>query len=144
MICSTPLHKTCLHFTTGLQRRFRHVVPHQIYINCRNHKLALCIKHLIKSFPVIDIIDGVLLGIWKLFHYSPKKYALFMTVQETYGLKHLPVIRAATTRWLSHGKACVRIIERFVQVNDTLDASLDEKYDLEVHGIREQLLLDCI
>ena len=70
---------------------------------------------------------------------TPKKYALFTTVQETYGLKHLPVIIAATTRWLSHGKACVRIIDWFVQVIDTLDASLDEKYN-PVHGIREQLL----
>ncbi|WAR08290.1 ZMYM1-like protein [Mya arenaria] len=60
----------------GLQRRFRHVVPHQIYINCRNHKLALCVIHLIKEYPAIEDVDNLLLSIWKLFHYSPRTYEM--------------------------------------------------------------------
>lgn len=101
----------------GLQRRFRHLVPHQIYINCRNHKLALCVKHLINKYPVIVKVDNVLIGVWKMFHYSQKKFALFKQVQESYGMKKLTLIRAAATRWLSHGRACIRLVDRYVQVN---------------------------
>jgi hypothetical protein len=101
---------------SGLQRRFRHIVPHQLYINCRNHKLALCVKHLIKSFPVVQVVDELLIGLWKMFHYSPKKFATLQEVQTSYGLTHLKLIKACSTRWLSHGKACIRLVERFVQV----------------------------
>ena len=72
---------------TGLQRRFRHHMPFQLYINCRNHKLALCVKHMMGHFPVLQNIDSLLLSVWKLFHYSPQKYQIFMDVQEAYGLK---------------------------------------------------------
>ena len=33
----------------GLQRRIRHVSPFAIYMNCRNHRLALCLVHLLKK-----------------------------------------------------------------------------------------------
>ena len=33
----------------GLQRCTRHVSPFAVYMNCRNHRLALCFVHLLKS-----------------------------------------------------------------------------------------------
>ncbi|XP_062596552.1 uncharacterized protein LOC134258002 [Saccostrea cucullata] len=68
---------------TGLQRRFRHVVPHSLYINCRSHRLALCVKHLMKYFPVLEDVDLDLLAIYKLFDNSPQKFAVFKDVQAT-------------------------------------------------------------
>ncbi|XP_060564714.1 uncharacterized protein LOC132723924 [Ruditapes philippinarum] len=124
---------------TGLQRRFRHHVPYQLYLNCRNHKLALCVKHLMLSFPVLQDVDSLLLSVWKLFHYSPQKYVIFMDVQKAYGLKNLKMIRAAATRWLSHGRACRRLIERYVQVLDALDEMIDRKHDPEIDGLRNML-----
>ena len=35
---------------SGLQRRFRHLVPHVKYINCRNHRLALVFVHLLPRY----------------------------------------------------------------------------------------------
>lgn len=78
--------------------------------------MALCVKHLMQNFPVLQDVDSILLSVWKLFHYSPQKYAIFMDVQKTYGMKNLKIIRAAATRWLSHGHACRRLVDRFVQV----------------------------
>ncbi|XP_062569444.1 uncharacterized protein LOC134231500 [Saccostrea cucullata] len=124
---------------TGVQRRFRHLVPHQVYINCRNHKLVLCVKHLIKEFPVLEELDSLLLGIWKLFHYSPKRYAVFEEIQETYHQKKLKFIRAAATRWLSHGRACVRLLDRFSSILDSLDAIYDAKKEPEILGYRNML-----
>ena len=108
----------CIYFScTGLQRRFRHKVPHSIYINCRSHRLALCVKHLIKDFPVLEEVDCTLLLIFKLFDNSPQKFAVFKDVQDSYAMKELVLVRASATRWLSHGNACVRLIDRYVQVS---------------------------
>ena len=93
-----------MHFA-GLQRRFRHISPLCHYINCRNHRLALCIKHLMKDYPILLDVDSTLLGLWKLFEYSPQKFVMFSDLQETYGLKGLALVKAAATRWLSHGKS---------------------------------------
>ena len=38
---------------SGLQRRFRHEVPHTKYINCRDHKLALVFVHLLPNFKAL-------------------------------------------------------------------------------------------
>ena len=35
---------------SGLQRRIRHISPHNMYVNCRCHRLALCFKHLTDQF----------------------------------------------------------------------------------------------
>jgi hypothetical protein len=110
-----------------------------VYINCRNHKLALCVKHLIKDFPVLQELDSLLLGIWKLFHYSPKRYAVFQEIQETYHQKKLKFIRAAATRWLSHGHACVRLLDRYSSILDSLDAIYEAKKEPEILGYRNML-----
>ena len=60
----------------GLQRRIRNESPHNIYLNCRNHRLALCIPHLMKDkefVPLPSTYDNLFLGVWKTFRYSPKK-----------------------------------------------------------------------
>jgi len=105
---------------TGVQRRFRHHVPHSKYINCRSHRLALCIKHLIKDFPIIEEVDGLMLLIYKLFDNSPQKFTIFKDVQASYAVKKLSMVRASSTCWLSHGRARERIIERYVQVRGIL------------------------
>ena len=39
----------------GLQRRIRNFSPFNIYINCRNHRLALCLPHLMKNIEYADL-----------------------------------------------------------------------------------------
>lgn len=34
--------------------------------NCRNHRLALCLKHLMKTYPLLVEADSLLLAIWTL------------------------------------------------------------------------------
>ena len=55
----------------GLQRRRRNFSPFNIYINCRNHRLALCLPHLMKNIEYAELLldeDAVLLGVWKMFY----------------------------------------------------------------------------
>ena len=34
----------------GLQQHICYVSPYALYLNCRNHHLALCLKHLLKKY----------------------------------------------------------------------------------------------
>ena len=59
-----------------VQRGMWNHAPHAVYINCRCHRLALCFKHLINDFPLLNTKDSLLLGLWKTFHFSSKKHVL--------------------------------------------------------------------
>ena len=61
----------------GLQRRIRYVLPFAVYMNCRNHRLALCLVHLLKSYSELESLDKLLLSLWKLFEYNSVKQAVF-------------------------------------------------------------------
>lgn len=43
-------------------------------------------------------LDAVLIAIWKTFHYSLQKAAVFSNMQDIYGQRPIKFIRAATTR----------------------------------------------
>ena len=60
--------------------------------------------------------DSVLLGLWKMFHYSPKKGSVLESMQEVYGKKPLKILKAATTRWLTHGRSSQRVLDRFLEI----------------------------
>ena len=74
---------------SGLQRRFRHEVPHTKYINCRDHKLALVFVHLLPNFKALQNVDSVLLSSWKMMKYSTGRNAVFGEAQETLGRKNV-------------------------------------------------------
>ena len=124
----------------GLQRLIKHSSPHAEYINCSNHRLALCFVHLIKEFPSLVSLDTMLLSVWKLFKYSTIKKEVFNDMQRVYELTSLKVIKACTTRWLTHGEACWRIISRFEPLVDVLDAIYNEKRCPDMKGVRNALL----
>ena len=63
----------------GLRRRIQHYSPLNIYVNCSNHRLALCLTHIMKNKKFSNMLtdyDALLLGLWKIFHYSPKKESI--------------------------------------------------------------------
>ena len=47
----------------GLQRLICHMLPHSLYINCRNHRLALCLVHLLPRYGTLSKLDGLLISI---------------------------------------------------------------------------------
>ena len=127
----------------GLQRRIRHYSPFNVYINCRNHRLALCLPYIMKHPDYSELLmdyDAVLLGLWKMFHYSPKKGALLESVQMIYGKKPLKILKAAVTRWLTHGRASQRILDCFQELLETLDQICLDTNESEVRGFRTRLI----
>ena len=117
-----------------------HTAPYSQYLNCRNHRLALCLVHLIPRYQKLLELDGFLLSLWKTFKYSSIKQAIFEQAQEASNLKLLKVLKACTTRWLTHGESCIRIISRFRPLIDALDVIFFERGDADAKGVRYQLL----
>ena len=124
----------------GLQRRIRHLAPYIIYLNCSNHCLALCLVHLIKKYDILLSLDKLLVSVWKHFKYSSLMQALLEEVQKSMGQKPLKILKACTTRWLTHGETCNCIVSRFESLIDTLDTLFFEKRDPKSKGIRDLLL----
>ena len=58
------------------------------------------------QFPWLESIGRLLLGLWKGFYYSGKNYHILKSIQEAYVVQALNLVKAAVTRWLSHGAAC--------------------------------------
>ncbi|CAC5383686.1 unnamed protein product [Mytilus coruscus] len=133
----SEIHKVC---SESPQRRMRHISPKSVYINCRNHKLALCLKHLTKDYPLLLELDKALLSLWKMFEYSPLKSAVFQNIQETYGQKTYAIVKASMTRCLSHLHACNRLIERYDSIIDTLDTLYDDLKEPEILGLRQIIM----
>ena len=125
---------------SGLQRRIQHFAPFAIYVNCRCHRLALCFKHLFEQFPWLESLDKLLLGLWKGFYYSGKNRHILNALQEAYGLKALNLVKAAVTRWLSHGSACRRCRERYVVIIEALDDIVSKKNNPELLVHRDTML----
>ena len=69
----------------------------------------------------------MLFSVWKLFKYSTVKKVVLNDIQRVYELTPLKVIKACTTRWPTHLEACWRIISRFEQLLDLLNAIYNKK-----------------
>ena len=79
-----------------LQRRIRHISPIAVNTNCHNHRLALCLVHLLKTYRELESLGKLLLLLWKLFEYSSVKLAVFGNAQMLDDLKPLKILKACT------------------------------------------------
>ena len=61
----------------ALQLLIRHTSPYAQYLNFKNHRLALCLVHLIPKYQKLTELDGLLISLWKTFKYSSKKQSNF-------------------------------------------------------------------
>ena len=124
----------------GLKSRIGEIVPHFIYLHCRNHRLALCFAHLIPEFKEFENFGGLLLNLYLLLKNSNVKQSMFEEVQQAYNLSSLKLIKAAVTRWLSHGQAGQRVLDRYEALVAALDAIYLRKREPAVRGLRDNLI----
>ena len=75
--------------------------------------------------------------LWKTFKFSSIKQAIFENAQAEHDLKPMKIIKAAMTRWLTHGESCTKIISRFEPLIDALDVIYFEKKKVEAKGFRD-------
>lgn len=97
------------------------------YINCRNHKLALCMKHLIKRYDVLREVDSMLVSLALLFENSAQRSDILKNIQTVQGLAVLMPVKPSVTRWLTHKSCCDRVFARFECFLDALDQIYNKK-----------------
>ena len=124
----------------GVKSHLEKATSHFHYIHCRNHRLALCFAHLIPRYNDFQKFDSLLLNLFLLLKNSSVKQSIFNEVQNAYGLQSLKLIKAAVTRWLSHGKAAERVLDRFESLVAALDEIYLRKHEPAVRGVRDDLV----
>ena len=82
----------------GLQWLIRHTSPYAQYLNYKNHRLALCLVHLISKYEKLSELDGLLISLWKTFKCSSMRQSIF-EAQMQQDLKPLKITKACVTRW---------------------------------------------
>ena len=107
---------------SNVQDTFEQCSGHLVYINCCNHRLALCFTHLIMKYDDFVEFHRLLLNLYLLLKNSTVKSYIFEQVQNAYGLKSLKLIKVVTTRSLSHEKAVKRVLNRYEAFVASLDA----------------------
>ena len=68
----------------SLQHLIKHFSSHAEYINCHNHRLALCFVLLFKESPSLISLDTMLLSVWKRFNYITIKKEVFNNMQHVF------------------------------------------------------------
>ena len=89
----------------GVKQLLAAATYHFVYICCENHRLALCLAHLIPKFPDLENFDSLLLNLYLLMKKGSVKQSIFKEIQQAYELPCLKLIKAAVMRWHSHGQA---------------------------------------
>ena len=108
----------------GVRSYFEQYSRHLVYNHCHSHRLALCFTHLIPKYYDFVKFDRLLLNLYLLLRNSTVTSNIFEEVHNAYGLKLLKLMKAVTTRWLSHRKAVQRVLDPY----EALVASLDAIY----------------
>ena len=86
------------------------------------------------------MIDSLLLGLWKAFHFSTKKRYILNEIQTVYGVKTINFTKATVTSWLSHGAACKRTQERYTIIFESVGDIITKDPKAELIGLRNQML----
>ena len=74
----------------GLQEQF----IQNNYSTCRNHGLELCLVRLLRTHSNFETVGALLLSIWKIFHYSLIKPAIYETLSVILALDLLNPVNA--------------------------------------------------
>ena len=123
----------------GLKQLLAAATYHFVYIHCRNHRLAFYSAHLIPKLPDFENFDSLLLNLYLLMKNSSVKKSIFEEIQQAYELPSLKLIKAAVTRWVSHGQAGKRVLNRYETLVDSLDQIYVRKHKPTVRGLRDSL-----
>ena len=80
----------------------RTLAPRALFVHCRAHVLQLCCVSAARCLPSLKKVFAILMFIWKMFHYSPKKFSALKEMQALVNQPQLKMIKPSDTRWLAH------------------------------------------
>ena len=80
-----------------------------------HHEHCLCtVGHMFFSFaafsaarclPSLKKVFATLMSVWKMFHYSPKKFSALKEMQAFVNHPQLKMFKPSETRWLAHDRS---------------------------------------
>ena len=89
----------------GVQMRIRTLAPRALFVHCRAHVLQLCCVSAARCVPSLKKVFATLMSVWKMFHYSPKKFSALKEMQALVNHPQLKMIKPSDTRWLAHDRS---------------------------------------
>ena len=95
---------------TGVQRRFKELSPHALFVHCHCHVLQLASVQAANATPGVKHVYTTLMTLWKFFHYSPKYAESLKEIQKVLDLPELKIVKPSDTRWLAHER-CVKAVK---------------------------------
>ena len=88
----------------GVQIHIRTLAPRALFVHCRVHVLQLCCISAASCLPNLKKVFATLMPVWKMFHYSPKKFSALKEMQTLVNHPQLKMIKPSDTRWLAHDR----------------------------------------
>ena len=78
--------------------------------------------------------------LWKIFHFLSKRCSVLESFQVIYGKKPLKILKAAVTRWLTHGRASERVLGWLLRILKALNQISIDTNESKVGGYRNLLM----
>ena len=60
---------------------YLHIAPQALFVHCRAYVLQLCCVSAARCLPSLMKVFAILMSVWKMFHYSPKKFSALKEMQ---------------------------------------------------------------
>ena len=95
---------------TGVQRGFKELSPHALFVHCQCHVLQLASVQAANATLGIKHVYTTLITLWKVFHYSPKHAESLKEIQKVLDLPELKIVKPSDTCWLAHER-CVKAVK---------------------------------
>ena len=89
----------------GVQMCIRTLAPRALFVHCRAHVPQLCCISAARCLPSLKKVFATLMSVWKMFHYSPKKFSALKEMQALINHPQLKMIKPSDTRWLAHDRS---------------------------------------
>ena len=105
----------------GVQMHIRTLAPRALFVYCRAHVLQLRCVSPAKCLPSLKKVFATLMSVWKMFHYSPKKFSALKEMQALVNHPQLKMIKPSNILWLAHDRSVKAIRCSTRPLIDTLE-----------------------
>ena len=105
----------------GVQMRIFTLAPRALFVLCRAHVIQLCCVSAARCLPSLKKVFATLMSVWKMFHYSLKKFSVLKEMQVLVNHSQLKMIKPSDTHWLAHYRSVKTIRCSMRPLIDTLE-----------------------
>ena len=113
----------------------RTLAPRALFVHCRAHVLQLCCVSAARCLPSPKKVFATVMSVWKMFHYSPKKFSALKKMQALVNHPQLKMIKPSDTCWLAHARSLKAIRCSMRPLIDTFEYIHEDTGEPEAIGM---------